>query len=852
MNPFKRQIYKFGLIEDNDENPPIVDDNFEEYTSGVFQFDTIHFTNNFQDPDLDSYKLTRIRTLPLVGTLEYENEPVEVGFVFNLDNISQLTYELPDNYMISSNGYCKFDKPIDTIISEQSNEGFELTSLGNGTIEFEKITESLLPNDTDIYAFFDATSMEIEDATAAKNSLEEWYNQFKSDNTSFTGKLYILPIIKENWLDFPNIIVRGSSDRIKNNPDRPNDDFMALSELPLDFDTTSNSINDNWTKPSDVVTLAFVDESNPGYHKDRNGYGFDGQPSSQYLTDYRNFISNYNSFNFFKGILYPIPNIEEDNYNNVGNAMVLQGLAAIEGKSTYNLTEIEALGVTFANERRFHWHLDPTSPYYTGTHLTVANPYSAEAKTKVTNTNYNLQGLKNFGWTGVYDKDQPASSVFSSDTFNSDLNKYLQGSVTESVENRIIKGDCITSGSICFDFQTSDDSVYTLFSNIATFCLTGTDDQVQQANPPTVESVIRQYDKELYQVILEDFTNNFQDVDGDSYEDVKLLTGFKSDKGITIKGLEEKGLSITYPLTKPLTEVLELKYQIPETYYLAKDRLYKFTDTLTTLITNIKNQGYALFDNKGDELIYTKLNTSDSQNPTVETQKIKGNDIGGRQISLSFKTSDDSDYKLYSNTATLTLEMKNDNTAPTVEGWSDVVSTNEYSFTQDMFTTNYQDSEGDLSNSVKIIDNIITPIGTLQFKGYPITTPFAFNIGESTDLKFITTDRFVYEGEDIYSFDKSITTIINEHITLGYTLVSNAKGVMLFDRIIDGKLETKYVVGNTLEAKEYCFEFSVSDDNEIPLFSNTAKVCLTLPDVETETEVEFNFPPTVGDNTIEL
>jgi len=855
MNSFKRQIYKFGLIEEDDKNPPTVDDNSEEYLSGVFQFNTSHFTNNFQDIDSDSHKLTRVRTLPSVGTLNYAGNPVEIGFVFDLTNVGQLTYELPSNYMITSNGYCSFDKPISTIISDEQLDGFDLTYLGDGRLEFERIVTSTLPNNTDIYAFFDATSMKIEDAQAAHTALLEWYDQYKIDNSSFTGELYILPIVQENWVDFPSIILRGSSDRVRNNPDRPNDDFMALSELPPNFVRTNNDINPAWTPPTEVVTLAFIDEVSDGttqYHKNRNGYGFDGQPSSQYLTDYRNFISNYNSFNFFKGVLYPIPNIEAGNYNNIGNAMVLQGFAAIEGEATYNLAQIEALGVTFALERRFHWHLDPTKPYYSGTNLTVANPYSAAANTPVPNTNYNLQGLKNFGWAGVYDKDQPASSVFTSDTFNADLNKYLQGSVTETIETKIIQGNCVIADNICFDFQTSDDSQYTLFSNIATFCFTGTDDQVQQATPPTVDSVIRTYNKGLYQIVLGDFTNNFQDADGDSYQDVKLLSKFKSGKGNEIEGLTNATLGITYPLEKPLIGVIDLKYQIPNTYYVVNNRLSKYTDTLANLTAPLKTGGYALFSNQGSILTYTRLNISDPLNPTIETQEIKGNDIGGRQISLSFKTSDDSSYKLYSNTATLSLEMNNDNTAPTVEGGSDVVSTNEYIFAQNMFTTNYQDVEGDIPNSVKILENIITPIGTLEFKGYPILAPFAFSISEVTDLKFNISDRFVFEGNDIYSFDKSITIIINDHIALGYSLVSNSNGVMLFERTVNNKLEKKYVVGNTLEAKEYCFEFSVSDDNEIPLFSNIANVCLTLPDTDTEVAVEFNLPPTVGDNTIEL
>ena len=858
MNSRKRALYKFGLIEEEDKNPPTVDDNFEEYTSGVFQFNTSHFTNNFQDLDSDSHKLTRVRTLPSVGILSYAGNPVEIGFVFDLTNVGQLTYELPSNYMITSNGYCSFDKPISTIISDEQLDGFDLTYLGDGRLEFERIVSSTLPNDTDIYAFFDATSMKIEDAQAAQTSLLEWYNQYKTDNSSFTGNLYILPILWESWLSYPTIIKRGSSSDIGNNYGRPNDDYLALSNIPPNFDTTSNNPNPNWIAPTNIVVLAFIDEVAQGaggtYHMTRNGYGFQGQPSVGYLGDYKNFVEDYSSFTFFKGILYPIPDIEFGNYNNVGNAMVLQGFAAIEGGATYNLAQIEALGVTFAKERRFHWHLDPTSSYYSGTNLTIANPYSKEAKTPVPNTNYNLQGLKNFGWAGVYDKDQPASSVFTSDTFNADLNKYLQGSVTQTIETKTIQGNCVIADNICFDFQTSDDSQYTLFSNISTFCFTGTGSptQVQTATPPTVDSVTRLYNKGLYQVVLGDFTNNFQDLDGDSYQDVKLLSKFKSEKGTDIEGLTNATLGITYPLDKPLTSVIDLKYQIPNTYYVVNNRLSKYTDTLINLKTPLKTQGFALFNNQGSILTYTRLNTSDPLNPTIDTQEIKGNDIGGRQISLSFKTSDDSSYKLYSNIATLSLEMNNDNTAPTVERGSDVVSTNEYIFSQSIFTTNYQDAEGDLPNSVKILENIITPIGTLQFKGYPVLAPFALNISEVTDLKFNISDRFVFEGNDIYSFDKSITIIINDHITLGYSLVSNTNGVMLFERTVNNKLENKYVVGNTLESKEYCFEFSVSDDNEIPLFSNIVNVCLTLPDIDTEVAVEFNLPPTVGDNTIEL
>lgn len=856
MKSFRRQIYKFGLIEDDAQNPPTVEDFNEDYTSGIFTFITDHFTNNFQDPDGDGHKLTRIRTLPSVGTLKYSGTPVTVGYVFNLDNVGNLTYELPDNYMITSGGYCQFDKPISTIISEQGTEGFDLTYLGSGRLEFEKITTSLLPNDTDIYAFFDATSMKIEDAQAAQQALIDWYEDYSGNNSQYTGKLYILPIVWESWLSYPTIIERGSSNAVSNNYAAPERDYMALANIPPNFDRTSNNPNPNWTAPTNLVVLAFIDEVAEGaggtYHMTRNGYGFQGQPSVGYLGDYKSFVETYQNFDFFKGILYPIPDIEFGNYNNVGNAMVLQGFAAIEGAPIYNLSEIEALGVTFAKERRFHWHLDPTHPYYTGLNTTIANPYSEAAQTPVPNTNYNLKGLKNFGWAGVYDKDQPASSVFSSDTFNSDLNKYLQGEITTSREIRIIEGNCVQAGDICFDFQTSDDSIATLFSNIATFCLTGTNDStnIQEATPPTVNSVLRNYDKNLYQLVLSDFTNNFSDADGDSYKNVKIFSGFTSSKGTPINGFKNGGISPSYPLTLDLTNVGSLTFDIPNTYYTVNNRLISFDTDIQTVIANLKSQGFSLLENTGNSLIYNKLNTSDPLNPTLELQTIEGKDIGSGTICLPFKTSDDSSYLLYSNSANICLEMSNQNTPPTVQGWSDVVSVNEFTFTSSIFTTAFTDAEGDIPNSVRIETLPQDTLGTLEYMGYSLTAPFSFNMSQVGQLKYKLSDRFVFEGNNIYSFDLNVTEIIAEQQALGYTLASNETGVMTFERVVNNKLEYKYIVGYSVTVDEVCFDFTVSDDNEIPLFSNIASICLTVP--VSEEAIDFNYPPTVGDNVIDL
>jgi hypothetical protein len=852
MHSFKRQIYKFGLIEDNDKNPPTVDDSFEEYTSGIFQFNTSHFTNNFQDIDSDSYKLTRIRTLPSVGVLSYAGNPVEEGFVFNLDNVSNLTYELPDNYMISNNGYCKFEKSISTLIDEQGTEGFELTYLGSGRLEFEKKTTSTLPNETDIYAFFDATSMKIEDAQAAQAALLEWYSNFQDNNPSFTGTLYILPIVKEDWLDFPNIILRGSSNRVRNNSDRPNDDFMALAILPPNFDLQSNNVNPSWTVPTKVVTLAFIDEVADGtehYHKNRNGYGFSGQPSPQYFIDYKNFVDNFNKFDFFKGVLYPIPDIEYGNYNNIGNAMVLQGFGAIEGGATYKLQEIKDLGVTFAEERRFHWHLDPTHPNYSGTNRTVANPYSAAANTPVPNTNYNLQGLKDFGWAGVYDKDQPASNVFTSDTFNADLNKYLSGSIIETVEKRVIEGECFSAGNICFDFQTSDDSTYTLYSNIATFCLTGTGEpsKVQEANAPTVDSVVRTYDKGVYQFTTLDFTTNFNDIDGDSYQDTTLTTGLMTSKGNPITGLTNSGNPVAYPFNFNLTNVSNLQFQLDEKLTTINDRLVEFGADIDILTLNLENQGYNIIENQGNKLIYNRLNESDPVNPFIETQTIEGKDIGDKTICLSFKTSDDSSYKLYSNTNTMCLEMENEHGFYTVEGGSDNLTSMSYTYKEGDFTNNFT---GTNVKTIKVYPLEDSGIGELVFNNYKITTPFSFKKENVGNLKLnLKGNHAIYNGV-LYRFDDNIQDVVDNYRNQGYSLYENKEGKLRFVHDAGTKPEVNYE-GIVLDNSQLNVNFAVTNDDNIEYFSNE-EIFSLIPLGNINVITVDNQPATIGDITIHV
>lgn len=856
MLSFKRQIYKLSQFEVKPSNPPTVADNSAEYNLGVFNFNITHFTKNFLDLDSDSFELTRIRTLPSVGDLKYEGEPAYEGLVFNLDNVPNLTYELPSNHMVTKEGYCRFEDDITNIIIEKEGEGYELVGLGEGEIRFEKRIRTSITNETNIYAFFDSTSMNIVDATAAKEALKEWFEAHQQESETYTGELYIIPINAENWLNFPNIVLRGSSSHVG----QANQEFTQLAELPPNFETSNNSVNPEWEVPRDVVVLAFIDEVDSGdsvsgtaYHRNNSSYGFSQQPTTQYLTDYKNFQEIKEEFNYFRGVVYPIPDITASNYNNKGNAMVLQAFGAIEGGPNYTLQEIEALGVRYALQRRFHWYLNSSNPNYTGTRVNVANPYSPEYESEVPGTDYNLEGLNNFGWVGVYDKDQPASEVFSADSFDADLNRYLRGTTDETIEEVTVEGECFEMNDICFDFQTSDNSEYQLFSNVATFCLTDiqTEENIQDNTAPSVDSSVAEYHMNRYQFETYNFTTGFEDGEDDFYKNTRINTSFITSKGINLEGIEYNGTEITYPFTFDLDNVNNLTYEIEDKHYYVNGRLIKYKETLETSIETLEQEGYSLLSNSGTELTFNRLSTGTS---TVEIETIEGKDIGEGNICLSFQTSDDSYYQLFSNEAYFCLEPQNNNIPPTVEGTKVKMTSHEFTFEEEQFTNNFKDPDGNSPKTVRIERNIrfvneeITePItGTLKYKDLERVTPYSFKLEDVNDLKYEINERYVVKDGEFYSFDRSYIDIITSYQVEGYDLITDSGGVLVFEKDDD----TRYVVGNNVTTEEAYIEFSVSDDSEVPLFSNSARVLIDVPFAETP--VEFNLPPTVGDKEIDL
>src|SRR5699024_11196197 len=156
-------------------------------------------------------------------------------------------------------------------------------------IVFQRTFIEGVPYDTDVYAFFDTTSMDVEDGQAAHDALISFIEDFRVQQPEYTGNIYTIPINKENWLSFQEIINMSSSTAVRNNTNRPDDDFMAFAEIPDNFDITSNNPNPNWTPPLNLMILAFIDEVAAGtteYHfNNQYPIGFTDQPTTQYFED---------------------------------------------------------------------------------------------------------------------------------------------------------------------------------------------------------------------------------------------------------------------------------------------------------------------------------------------------------------------------------------------------------------------------------------------------------------------------------------------------------------------------------------------------------------------------------------
>ena len=97
--------------------------------------------------------------------------------------------------------------------------------------------------------------------------------------------------------------------------------------------------NSNYVLPTRAFLIAFCNEVSPDYHN--NSLSLQLQPSTNYNNDFSEFVGNFNSMDYFGGILYPVPGNSQGNLNTVDASALLQAYAAIENVDVVNQAGLE-------------------------------------------------------------------------------------------------------------------------------------------------------------------------------------------------------------------------------------------------------------------------------------------------------------------------------------------------------------------------------------------------------------------------------------------------------------------------------------------------------------------------------
>lgn len=199
----------------------------------------------------------------------------------------------------------------------------------------------------------------------------------------------------------------------------------------------------------------------------------------------------------------------------------------------------------------------------------------------------------------------------------------LESGYTVTDGGYCIEGDqCYGKSRVQIGFQTSDNSEGELYSNSALFAFV-----LSSGNtPPEVSDNSAQLNSTEYVFDSTSFTKDFQDAEGDSYNNVRI-------KHLPLIG---ELMYLTNPAavgeTFQVADSVNLKFVLPDTYAAYDGMLYKFTEELDIIIADQEADGFYLIENKKGILTFTN---SEGQERTVEGTVVN------EDISIAFSTSDD-------------------------------------------------------------------------------------------------------------------------------------------------------------------------------------------------------------------
>jgi len=288
-----------------------------------------------------------------------------------------------------------------------------------------------LTESTDVYALFDMSgSVNTSNVQTIIGVLNNWFSAYQAANPDYTGNLYTIPV-KDDFVggsnpteDYLNYLTK-----LRNNTtevDYRFDSINAITSLPPWLDTT---VNGAFVAPTDVLLLAFVNETNPYYH-DVPTQILNYEPTAGYISHLNNFLSDYANMSYFKGVIYPI-----HQNSTMDDGFIQHALAALEGTTQTTEQLQEAFGDNY-EPLKFD-------------NLLTANPYDT------------LPALKNYGWSGILYKTSPASVSFTDSSFNAEINSILNEldieyiSVIQDYSNNILTLRSIGSATLDITVDSS-------------------------------------------------------------------------------------------------------------------------------------------------------------------------------------------------------------------------------------------------------------------------------------------------------------------------------------------------------------------------------------------------------------
>lgn len=428
--------------------------------------------------------------------------------IFPIEDSSNYSICIPNaptdtSWKIVDNKLVQYDTPdIEQELIDCAEDGYIVDSISNDyTYNLSKTTINNINNSTNIYAFLDVVSLSEDDGVVLKRALQTWFDNYSVNNPDYSGNLYIIPTDEVEWLKYGIFPQDGQITVISLNQ------WGNIQELPININTP------NWTPDNDVIVLGFVNNSSLEYHSDllSDGFGSIVQPTLNYTTDYNNFNNIYNNYEFFRGLLYPVVN--QLGTDSSSEALVLQSMAAIEG-DILTQTEID----------QYNTAVD-VSP------LLSSNPYSG------------LTALKDLNWGAILDKVGNASDVFTAETFELDIEDFLESTSETIIEYKTI--DALNNyESVVINFEINDNHpTNPLYSNQANITLTFN----QENQLPTFgNGNITINAEEEYIFNKQSFTSNldpkYYDADGDPIYSIIILS--LPEEGTLTNGINDEIIKI--------------------------------------------------------------------------------------------------------------------------------------------------------------------------------------------------------------------------------------------------------------------------------------------------------------------